>query len=97
MNRPGGHDIIMSAITRLRAAVPDITIRTSIITGYPGETEEEFNELAQFVKDIRLERLGCFAYSEEELHRCTENRADARGRKRAPCRAYNAGTAEYYG
>ena len=66
MNRPGGHDIIMSAITRLRAAVPDITIRTSIITGYPGETEEEFNELAQFVKDIRLERLGCFAYSEEE-------------------------------
>ncbi|MBQ8604567.1 MAG: 30S ribosomal protein S12 methylthiotransferase RimO [Oscillospiraceae bacterium] len=66
MNRQGGTDIIMSAISRLRAAVPDITIRTSIITGYPGETEEEFNQLYDFVKEIHLERLGCFAYSEEE-------------------------------
>lgn len=66
MNRVGGNEIIMSAITRLRAAVPDIKIRTSIITGYPGETEEEFQQLYNFVKDIRLERLGCFAYSEED-------------------------------
>lgn len=66
MNRQGGTDIIMSAINRLRAAVPDITIRTSIITGYPGETEEEFQQLYDFVKEIRLERLGCFAYSEED-------------------------------
>ncbi len=66
MNRKGGTEIIMSAINRLRAKVPDITIRTSLITGYPGETEEEFMQLYNFVKDIRLERLGCFAYSEEE-------------------------------
>ncbi len=66
MNRQGGTDIIMSAINRLRAAVPDITIRTSLITGYPGETEEEFQQLYDFVKEIRLERLGCFAYSEED-------------------------------
>lgn len=66
MNRKGGTEVIMSAINRLRAAVPDISIRTSLITGYPGETEEEFQQLYDFVKDIRLERLGCFAYSEEE-------------------------------
>ena len=66
MNRKGGSEIIMSAINRLRRAIPDITIRTSIITGYPGESEEEFTQLYDFVKEIRLERLGCFAYSEEE-------------------------------
>ena len=66
MNRKGGSEIIMSAINRLRRAIPDITIRTSIITGYPGESEEEFKQLYDFVKEIRLERLGCFAYSEEE-------------------------------
>lgn len=66
MNRKGGSEIIMSAINRLRRAIPDITIRTSIITGYPGESEEEFRQLYDFVKEIRLERLGCFAYSEEE-------------------------------
>ena len=66
MNRKGGSEIIMSAINRLRRAIPDITIRTSIITGYPGESEEEFRHLYDFVKEIRLERLGCFAYSEEE-------------------------------
>ncbi len=66
MNRKGGRRIIHSAISRLRAKIPDITIRTSIITGYPGETEEEFEELYEFVRDIKLERLGCFAYSEEE-------------------------------
>jgi ribosomal protein S12 methylthiotransferase len=66
MNRKGGRRIIHSAISRLRAKIPDITIRTSIITGYPGETREEFEELYEFVRDIKLERLGCFAYSEEE-------------------------------
>lgn len=66
MNRKGGTDIIKSAISRLRKAVPDIFIRTSLITGYPGETQEEYEELYNFVKEIKLERLGCFAYSEEE-------------------------------
>lgn len=46
--------------------IPGVTLRTTLITGFPGETEEEFTELAEFVKDIEFERLGCFAYSQEE-------------------------------
>lgn len=49
-----------------RAAVPDIAIRTTLIVGYPGETEEDFNTLKQWVKTMRFERLGCFTYSHEE-------------------------------
>ena len=49
-----------------RAAVPGITLRTSLIVGYPGETEADFEELKQWVKDMRFERLGCFTYSHEE-------------------------------
>ena len=41
-------------------------LRTTLITGFPGETEEDFTQLAEFVKDIRFERMGCFAYSQEE-------------------------------
>ena len=84
MNRKGGSEIIMSAINRLRRAIPDITIRTSIITGYPGESEEEFRQLYDFVKEIRLERLGCFAYSEEEgtVAAKMENQVPAEERQR---------------
>lgn len=53
-------------VSYFRAAVPDIAIRTTMIVGYPGETEEEFEELVQFVKSSRFDRLGVFAYSEEE-------------------------------
>ena len=49
-----------------RAAVPGITLRTSLIVGYPGEKEADFKELKQWVKDMRFERLGCFTYSHEE-------------------------------
>ncbi len=49
-----------------RAAVPGITLRTSLIVGYPEETEADFEELKQWVKDMRFERLGCFTYSHEE-------------------------------
>ncbi|MBU3805324.1 MAG: 30S ribosomal protein S12 methylthiotransferase RimO [Candidatus Fournierella pullistercoris] len=66
MNRKGDRQVVESAIQRLRAAMPDITLRTTLIAGYPGETEEEFEELCQFVKDTGFERLGCFAYSPEE-------------------------------
>lgn len=66
MNRKGGTEIIKDAVARLRKAIPDISIRTTLITGYPGETEEEFEQLYQFVKETKFERLGCFAYSEEE-------------------------------
>ena len=66
MNRKGGTEVIYSAINRLRRAVPDICIRTSLITGYPGETEEEFLRLKEFVNDTKFGRLGCFAFSPEE-------------------------------
>ena len=49
-----------------RAAVPEMTIRTTLIVGYPGETEEDFQTLKQWVTDMRFERLGCFTYSHEE-------------------------------
>ena len=49
-----------------RTAVPGITLRTSLIVGYPGETEADFEELKQWVKEMRFERLGCFTYSHEE-------------------------------
>lgn len=54
------------AIPMIREKIPGVTLRTTLITGFPGETEEEFTELAEFVKDIEFERLGCFAYSQEE-------------------------------
>ena len=57
---------IRETIEKLRKVVPDITIRTSIIVGFPGETEEQFEELCEFIKEARLERVGVFAFSEEE-------------------------------
>lgn len=66
MNRRGDRQVVESAIHRLRAALPDIILRTTLIAGYPGETEAEFDELCQFVKDTKFERLGCFAFSPEE-------------------------------
>ena len=53
-------------ISQFREAVPEMTIRTTLIVGYPGETEAHFQELKQWVKDMRFERLGCFTYSHEE-------------------------------
>ena len=53
-------------IKEFRNAVPEMTIRTTLIVGYPGETEAHFQELKQWVKDMRFERLGCFTYSHEE-------------------------------
>ena len=53
-------------LERFRESVPEMTIRTTLIVGYPGETEEDFQTLKQWVKDQRFERLGCFTYSHEE-------------------------------
>jgi len=56
----------MALIEQIRAAVPGITLRTTLMVGFPGETEEDFKELMEFVKWARFERMGAFAYSEEE-------------------------------
>lgn len=56
----------MELIRRLREAIPDLALRTTLLVGYPGETEADFEELMQFVREVRFERLGVFPYSEEE-------------------------------
>lgn len=66
MNRHSTTESIKDTLGRLRAAMSDIHIRTTLITGFPGETEEEFEELLEFVEETRFERLGVFAYSREE-------------------------------
>lgn len=66
MNRRGDENSLRALIEKIRRKVPDITLRTTLITGFPGETEEQFTQLAQFVKDIKFDRLGCFPYSAEE-------------------------------
>lgn len=66
MNRRGGRREIEEAIAKLRAAIPNITLRTTLIAGFPGETEEQFEEMCRFVRDMQFDRLGCFAYSPEE-------------------------------
>ncbi len=66
MNRPSTKEKLYDVIRRLRAAMPDIVLRTTLITGFPGETQAQFEELCQFVQDIGFTRLGCFAYSQED-------------------------------
>lgn len=66
MNRKGNADSIKSLIEKIRNKVPGITLRTTLITGFPGETAEQFTQLAEFVKETRFDRLGCFTYSAEE-------------------------------
>lgn len=66
MNRKGDYESLSALIDRIREKIPDITLRTTLITGFPGETEEQFTEMAEFVKEKRFDRLGCFTYSAEE-------------------------------
>ena len=66
MNRPGDHASLVEKMNHIREMVPGIALRTTLIAGFPGETEEEFNEMCEFVQEMRFERLGCFAYSAEE-------------------------------
>ena len=66
MNRHGGKEVIRDAIKRLREGVPGIVLRTTAMVGFPGETEEDFAELCEFIKDVRFERFGAFTYSAEE-------------------------------
>ena len=66
MNRRSTKAQLLDVIRRLREAIPGITLRTTLIAGFPGETEAQFEELCQFVKEVQFDRLGCFAYSAEE-------------------------------
>ena len=66
MNRHGGKDLIIGVIKKLRERVPGITLRTTAMVGFPGETEEDFVELCEFIKDTRFDRFGAFTFSPEE-------------------------------
>lgn len=66
MNRHTSREQILDVISKLRTAIPEIAIRTTLIVGFPGETEAQFDELMAFVEENRFERLGAFAYSQEE-------------------------------
>ena len=66
MRRNISKEETITLLRNIRQEVPGIYLRTTLMVGFPGETDEEFNELVQFVKDMRFERMGAFAYSEEE-------------------------------
>lgn len=66
MNRKGDSNLIRSVINKLREKVPGIVIRTTVIVGFPGETDAEFCELCDFIKEVKFEHMGAFAYSREE-------------------------------
>lgn len=66
MRRHIGREETLSLIKRIREEVPGICLRTTLMVGFPGETEEDFEELKEFVREARFDRMGCFAYSEEQ-------------------------------
>lgn len=66
MNRTGDRDSLEALVDKIREKMPDVVLRTTFITGFPGEDEEAFNNLSEFVDDIMFDRLGCFAYSAED-------------------------------
>ncbi|MBR3970252.1 MAG: 30S ribosomal protein S12 methylthiotransferase RimO [Ruminococcus sp.] len=66
MNRWGSEEELEALFARIRSKIPDVVLRTTLITGFPGETEEQFNALAEFVNRVKFDRLGCFPYSAEE-------------------------------
>lgn len=66
MNRHTTKEDVKSKVEMIRKYIPDATLRTTIIVGFPGETDEDFNELVEFAKDMKFDRLGAFAYSREE-------------------------------
>ena len=66
MNRHGDRESLTRLLNKIKAKIPDVVIRTTFICGFPGETDEQFEELAEFAADMRFQRLGCFLYSREE-------------------------------
>jgi ribosomal protein S12 methylthiotransferase len=66
MKRGGSADIFLRTIEKMRRTIPDVTVRTSFIVGFPGETDEEFEELCDFVREAEFDWMGTFAYSDQE-------------------------------
>jgi len=76
MSRGHGRDKLEDLLQKFRAQIPDVAIRTTVLTGFPGETQEAFRELMDFVRAFRFERLGVFTYSHEENTPAFENSRD---------------------
>ena len=66
MNRQSNGKTIRNLIQKLRKEIPDVVIRTTVMVGFPGETKEDFEELYEFLKEAKFDKLGCFAYSKED-------------------------------
>jgi ribosomal protein S12 methylthiotransferase len=66
MKRGAGADVFLRSIEKMRRTIPDLTLRTSFIVGFPGETEKEFEELCEFVREVQFDWMGTFAYSDQE-------------------------------
>jgi ribosomal protein S12 methylthiotransferase len=66
MKRGGGAEVFLRSIEKMRRTIPDVTLRTSFIVGFPGETDKEFEELCDFVRAAEFDWMGCFAYSDQE-------------------------------
>lgn len=66
MNRPMDRASLTALMKKLRDRIPGLTLRTTVMVGFPGETEEQFTALSEFIEEIRFDRLGCFAFSAEE-------------------------------
>ena len=66
MKRGGGSDIFLRSIEKMRRTIPNLTLRTSFIVGFPGESEQEFEQLCDFVREVQFDWMGAFAYSDEE-------------------------------
>lgn len=66
MNRKTSKENIEKLIAKIRKEIPDVTLRTSLIVGFPGETEKDFEELKEFVKETKFDKLGAFMYSKED-------------------------------
>ena len=66
MKRGGGAEVFLRSIAKMRRAIPDLTLRTSFIVGFPGETEQEFEELCDFVRAAEFDWMGTFSYSDQE-------------------------------
>jgi ribosomal protein S12 methylthiotransferase len=66
MKRGGGSDVFLRSIAKMRSTIPDLTLRTSFIVGFPGETQAEFEELCDFVREAQFDWMGAFAYSDQD-------------------------------
>lgn len=66
MNRNGSYDSLKELLVRMKNKIPGLSLRTTFMVGFPGETDEQFEELCTFIKDIEFDKMGCFAFSPEE-------------------------------